>query len=126
MKTLNDYKPSQATLNLVHPVYGETGVNLFVVGQQSKQYINKQLEILRENQTGKSITDRPLEDLVRDGRRMVASCIVGWDNDEFFGGPYTPELALDIIADPENQWLVEVIQEFTQDQQRFFSKAKSK
>lgn len=53
---------------------------------------------------------------------MAALAIVGWDNDEVMGGPYTPEYAKQICANPDFDFLRSQVNGFVGDQQNFFVK----
>ncbi len=51
---------------------------------------------------------------------MAALAIVGWSNDEAMGGPYTPEYAKQLLADPRAEFIRKQINEFVGRQENFF------
>lgn len=52
---------------------------------------------------------------------MAAMAIVGWDNDDVMGGPYTPEYAKTICANPNMEFIRKQVNVFVGDQKNFFT-----
>lgn len=57
----------------------------------------------------------------RSACEMAAMAIVGWDNDEVMGGPYTPEYAKAICSNASMEFLRKQINQFIGEQKNFFS-----
>lgn len=92
---------------LVHPVHGETGIIVKMVGPHSKEF----REIVQALQEEPNAVTRGIE--------ILSSCIVGWD-EEAFEMPYSKEAAKDFITMPENEWVVQQLSEKINDQALFF------
>lgn len=55
---------------------------------------------------------------------MAAEAVIGWDNDEFMCGAYTPQYAKELLARPELDFIRKQVSECIGDQQRWFSQNK--
>jgi hypothetical protein len=110
------------------PIYefvNPTGVKLKVVGTDSKQYREAERKMLPY--AGKKLTDLKPEELEKIAalkRDMVVSFIVGWDNDEAFGAPYSPEYAKELFTKPEANMIMEQVEAFAQERANFFRPSK--
>ena len=93
---------------LIHPVHGETGIIVKLVGPHSQQFRDLQKRLAE----AKEVT-------TETNYEVIASLIVGWD-EEAFEMPCTPENVRDYIFAPENQWVSNFLSEFITDQFQFF------
>lgn len=53
---------------------------------------------------------------------MAAAAIIGWDNDDFMGGTYTPAYALELMKKPELEFVRSQVNTFVTNTQNFFRK----
>lgn len=60
---------------------------------------------------------RKAESLTED---ITGLAIVGWNNDEYFGGPFTPEYAKELAKKPEFGFIRVQVNTFVADQSHFF------
>lgn len=51
---------------------------------------------------------------------MAALAVVGWDNDDYMGGPYTPEYCKTIMARPDMEFLRKQVNQHITDERNFF------
>lgn len=57
----------------------------------------------------------------KSAQEIAAMAIVGWDNDEVMGGPYTPDYAKQVCADPRMDFLRAQVNTFIGEQKNFLS-----
>lgn len=57
----------------------------------------------------------------KSASEMAAMAIVGWDNDEVMGGPYTPEYAKALMSNSNMEFIRKQVNQFIGDQKNFFS-----
>lgn len=124
---LTDLKPSVASMEVVHPTMGATGVTLRLVGQDTKQFRDKAKQIAK-SVVGKGTKDVDLDAMQDQNLELVACCIVGWSGLEDDDGAeleYTPERALELIRNPELSFIKEQVEEFVADRKNFFRPARA-
>lgn len=51
---------------------------------------------------------------------LAAAAIVGWDNDEYLGGSYSPEYCRDLLSKPQLEFVRKQVNEFIMNQTNFF------
>jgi hypothetical protein len=116
---LSDLMPTSAQMELVHPTKGKLGVFLSIVGQDSKQYREVSKVLMRDRLANKEkVID--VDKVEQDNATLIASCIVGWSDDEALGGPYTPQRATELMMMPELSWIREEVQAFITERSNFF------
>lgn len=118
-------KPQVGKLILTHPGTGELYFDngkgekiqgiLHIVGTSSVEFRNAM----------KSIMPSSFVDFIQGKdddteSRLMASCIVGWDDTGFILEPYSPQNAIDLIMDPQNLWIKVQVKKFIEDQSNFF------
>lgn len=123
--TLNDLKAKPFKLELQHPITKEAlGVFVEIVGKNSKRFKDKFYDIVQETQV-KSKEERTQVERMRIAEKqsieLVAACIVGWEDEEFFGGPFSLDRALEIVADPELTWVKDQIDAAIVEESHFFT-----
>ena len=105
---LKDLAARAIEVELKHPVTKEAlGVKISIVGKNSRQFKDKFYETVVQAQ--KDSKEAPNAERLKLAEKrsveLIAACIVGWDDEEFFDGPYTPEKAYEIIEQPELSWV---------------------
>lgn len=117
-------KAAPKELELVHPKTKEpTGAYLTLLSKDSKEYeklirMQAQAAILAR-ESGDTRTD-----LVKNRKETletIASLIQDWRPDESFGGPFTKELAINLISEPERNWVTEQIWSFVDKRENFIT-----
>ena len=115
--TLADLAPVAADLELLHPITAEKlGVSLKVVGHDSAEFRAAMAAVMKKRVGG----HLDPEDIVAQSNDMLASLVVGWPGDEFFGGPFSKEAASKIFANPGYAWLANQVDAFTKERANFF------
>ncbi|TDK63552.1 hypothetical protein [Sapientia aquatica] len=97
------------------------GVKLKMVGTDSKQYRDAEKKMLPF--AGKKITDLSSDDIEKIAalkKEMAISFIVGWDNEEVMGAPYSPEFAQQLFSREEASFILGQVEEFAQERANFF------
>ena len=122
--TLMDLAAKPVDVALTHPVTGEDlGVTVKMVGKNSRRFKDKFYEAIAEAssdaENAKSSAERMKAAEAR-GATLIAHCIIGWSDDEFFGGMYSAERALEIVSNPETAWVREQLDAAIVDEKRFF------
>lgn len=96
------------TVELVHPVAGETGIFLSVCGPHSPKLRAAFAEYnSKETKSDKDHTD------------LIAGMVMDWDV-EAFELPYSDENAKIVFAQVENSWIVEQLAPMVRDYTLFF------
>lgn len=126
-------KPKVAELLIKHPVTGNTEFEILgqeekvqgilrIVGQYSDEFVNASKVMAQEFEVFANAEDKSeaLDTVKHIKRDMLAKCIVGWEDNGFFSTPYSPEEALDLLTQTENDWLVDQIMSFTTEKSNFF------
>lgn len=118
--SLFDLLPVAIDLDLKHPVTGDLlGKSLKVVGPDSSQF-RASIKAAFMRKAALAGKQDSLEALEAESTDLIASTIVGWSDDAYFGGSYTSEAARAIVANPGFSWLRGQLEEFVQDSKRFF------
>jgi hypothetical protein len=118
--TLEDLGATSIPYELKHPKTNEPlGVFIDVVGPDSNEFTSLSKAYHIKNRA-KSRDEVPAEELLAYSESLLASCIVGWSDDEFFGGAYSREKVLSILRDARFNWLRSQVDTFTNDRTHFF------
>lgn len=96
------------TVELKHPKFGDTGIEVTLVGPMSTQF-RTALDKFRALDT---VTDA-------DQLELFVSTIVGWD-EEAFERPFSKEAALEVFGQPENEWMTNQLTEVAKEALNFF------
>lgn len=101
-----------------------TGLKLKVVGQDSKQYREEQKKMMPYamylKKTPNEIPEEVLIKIAEIKDSFAIEFIVGWNNDEAFGGPFTKERAKEIFSAPEARVILDQVEEFVKTRTNFF------
>lgn len=119
---LADLVPQRATLKLVHPVHGDLGISLYVVGQDSREAHDKIVELKRREIASGTPKDE-VDAALAFGAEFAAVFIVGWDeaaSDPEMFGPYSSGRAVELMAMPELQFIKEEVERFVAKRSNFF------
>ena len=123
--TLQDLKAKPISLELKHPVNGEPlGVTVEIVGKNSRQFRDKFFNLVGDAQLegeNKKTTAEKMKVAEQQGIELIATCIVGWTDEEFFGGAYSAEKALEIVSSPELSWVRQQVDDALGEESRFFT-----
>lgn len=98
----------------------EGPLELYVVGRNSQQWISYLKKLKVDYKEGKDIDVLSL--ITQESHKFIASMIIGWLNNGAIDAPYTQEDALELVANPNNYWLLEQIQQYIVDETHFFLK----
>jgi hypothetical protein len=120
---LDDIRTKVAKMPIKHPDGELLGIEIHLTGQDTKQFRAKAREIAK-SMVGKQTID--LDTQMAHNDELVASCVVGWSDDEFFGGEYSPERAHAMITDPDYAFVREQVELFIADRKNFFRPAGGK
>lgn len=125
MSTLFDLVNASAELKLKGPDGSELPVTLRIQGLNVASIKQKALEAnVYIMQAGKAdnadVLLKNLSRAERSAEEMASAAIVGWDNDEFMGGAYTPAYAKEIVSRPEMEFVRRQVNEFISEQSNFF------
>ena len=102
-----------------------TGIKLKLVGADSKQFRDAEKKTLPYfGKLKADLIPSELEELAKINKDMIISLIVGWDNDEVFGGAYTPELAKAIFEQEQANIVLEQVEEYAKVRTNFFRTSK--
>ena len=102
-----------------------TGIKLKVVGTDSKQFREAEKKTLPYFGKAKSdLTIDELMELTEINKAAIISLIVGWDNNDVFGGEYTPELAKAIFEQEQARIVLEQVEAFANVRANFFRGSK--
>lgn len=125
MSTIFDLIKPSAELKLNGPDGTELPVKLRVQGMATQAVKRKAIEVgAFYTQATRIEQSDKLAKAIIDAERMqvdlTATAVVGWDNDEFMGGPYTPEYAKQLLSRPEMNFVVTQVSMFLQNESNFF------
>jgi len=119
--TLADLDAVPVQMEIKHPKTDEPiGVFVEVQGPDSAEFRNlsKAQATRRIAKGDKAKVD--LEEMARDNDELLATCVVGWTNNEFFGEPYSKQAVLNLLKNPQRAWFRKQLDEFTDDRKNFF------
>lgn len=121
---ISDLAAKPITVELKHPVTKQPlGVTVNIVGKNSSQFKNKFYEIVEKAQAAGQDKKLPAEKMKAaevQGAELIAHCIVGWSDNEFFEGEYSVDRALQIVGAPELAWVKEQLDAAIVDDSLFF------
>ena len=118
---LSDLDAISVLMEIKHPKTDEPiGVFIELTGPDSPTFRNlsKQQTARRLAKGEKAKVD--LDELTNNNDELIASCIVGWSDEDFFLAPYSKQAALDLVKNPQRAWLRRQIDEFTDERKNFF------
>ena len=102
-----------------------TGLTIKVVGIDSKQFRDAEKKTLPYfNKTKGDLSPEDLAALTEINKDMVISLIVGWENDDAFGGEFTPELARSIFEQEHAKVVLDQVEAFAKERANFFRTSK--
>lgn len=126
-QTLLSVAPTVAKLRLLDNEGQPLPVTLTVQGIHVPAVKAKSLEATAWLQ-GAGRTDKT-EDFVKSitkaegaAAEMAAAAIIGWDDDEFMGGTYSPTYALELMRKPELDFVRTQVNQFVANTNNFFRK----
>ena len=133
MSALNlKLKVKKGILKLTNPITGGTEFDietdegtkqvecvLHLVGSHSKEYFNF-LKKAREN--GWDIR-KAFEPWNVEFNELIASVIIGWDDNGAFNTPWSAEAAREVILAEGNEWIIEQISTFLFESANFFTQS---
>jgi hypothetical protein len=125
---LEDLVPKASTLQIRHPVSGETEfvgsdgqpatATFTVVGLNSKQF----MDFAQELRKSEAMTDTdPMNLYSPNLYKILAACVIDWSADRVIDEPYSKEAALDLLSKDENLWLRLQILNHLRDLSHFFT-----
>lgn len=119
--TLADLDAISVPMEIRHPKTDEPiGVFIEVLGPDSAEFRNlSKIQTARRLAKGEK-AKIDLDELARDNDELLATCVVGWSDDNFFGQPYSRQAVLELFKNPQRAWLRKQIDEFTDDRKNFF------
>lgn len=121
---IRDFAAKPFDLELLNPTTKEgLGVTITIVGKNSRQFKDKFYEVVdRAQQAGqdKKTQAEKLKAAEEQSAELIANCIIGWSDDEFFGGEYTFERAYELVNDPTLSWVREQIDAAIVEESHFF------
>jgi hypothetical protein len=119
--TLADLDAISVQMEIKHPKTDEpTGVFIELIGPDSADFRNlSKVQATKRLAKGDKAPVN-LEELTNDNDNLIATCIVGWTDEDFFGMPYSKQAALDLMKNPQRAWLRRQIDEFTDERKNFF------
>lgn len=117
--TLADLGATSVAYELKHPKTGEPlGVTIDVTGSDTVEF--RELAKSQIIRSAARPAGQDLNERMADDEALLMTCIRGWSDDEFFGGPFSKEAALAIVRNPAYSWLREQVNAFTNDRKNFF------
>lgn len=121
MKNINQYRPQLAELTLKDPVqYVDiTGATMKLASLYSKKFQEARNAVLDKVESGsyELPKTKTASDLAYN--QILSTVIISW-NDEFFMGPCTEENVLNLLNDPEMEWVRTQVIQFVTDSKHFF------
>lgn len=124
-KTLFDLISPSAELKLKGPADEDLPVTFRVQGLNVATLKQKALEanvfLMQAQKTDDpAVLLKHLNKAEKTAGELAALAVVGWDNDVFMGGPYTPEYAKEVFAKPELEFVRKQVNQFITEQSNFF------
>ena len=119
-KTLKTLAPQAYTFELVHPIQGETGVTMTIVGTESKEFYTGSVQY---NAALGSLEDDELttQKAIEVNAQLYSNIVKGWSDDEFMGAKCTKKAAASLLKDFDNQWVSKQIQDVLEVKKNFFA-----
>jgi hypothetical protein len=117
---LLDLEAVSVPMELNHPTKGLLGVTLEVLGPDSPEYRNLRNNFLKRRiAQGEKVTI-DIDEVTEQNNELLATCVVGWSDDEMFGGPFSKEKMIEILKNIKLSWLRDQLSEFTDERKNFF------
>lgn len=116
---LSSLRPKTYRLQLAVPGHPEVDLWIDMVGAESKEYALTAASLYRGrgDQTDKDIS---VEQAMLESATLSASLIKGWGPEESFEKPYSPEAAIELMADFDYKWLKAQVDEAASERSHFF------
>ena len=125
IKNIADLFAKTVSLELNDYDGNPTGIKLQVVGTDSKQFRDAEKRTLPYfNKLKGDLSPEDLSALSDINKEAIISLIVGWDNDDAFGGAYTPELAKSIFVQEHAKVVLDQVEVFAKERANFFPRSK--
>lgn len=124
-KSIQDLFAKTVTLELNDVSGKSTGLKLKVVGQDSKQYRDAVKSLYPfAGKDPLKLTSDELDKMQQLKVETTVGFIVGWENDDAFGGEYTPEYAKTLFGRPEAKFILDQVEVFAAERANFLSGSK--
>jgi hypothetical protein len=117
--TLADFEATSVSMELVHPTKGAIGVTLEVTGPDSPAYRNLQNGFIKRR-IASDATKVDVDEVIEQNNELLATCVLGWSDDEFFGEPFSKAAMLKILRNVKAAWIRDQLNAFTDDRKNFF------
>ena len=117
---LADLEATSVQMEVAHPTLGPQGVFLEVVGPDNPQFRSLRDSFLKRRLAMGDSYKPDFDEAIKQHNELLLTCVVGWSDDEFFGGPFSKEKMLDILRNTKLAWLREQLDEFTNSRNNFF------
>ncbi len=96
-------------------------LELYVIGRNSRQWVDFQNKIFEWQMTSEVRNDQTwVAQIKKETPELLASMITGWLDNGALTTPYSKEEALELITDPENDWIARQIDAFIKEESNFF------
>lgn len=115
-RTLASLKSKPFRMPLIHPTEGDTGGYVDLVSSQTNGYFYKAIELSKNSPENATIADQ-----IKASAELVASVIIGWD-EEVFGMEFNTDNAVVLLSEVENFWIRDAINKALEDNTNFFPK----
>lgn len=124
---ITDFVKQSAELKIEGPNGEDLGVTLKLQGTTNQSIKKKFIEANGWlTSAGKHEDPKKFAEAVMTADKIAcdiaAESVIGWDNDEFMGGTYTPQYARELLSKPELEFIRVQINKFVADQQNWFRK----
>lgn len=121
--TLAELRPIAAKVELKHPLTAEgLGVFIEMVGTESAEFRNAFKVLAKKRALLTADESKDIDLIESDSNEMLAVCVLGWSDDEFFGSAFSHEKLVEVLADPELEFIKTQLNEFVVDRTNFFRK----
>ncbi len=118
--TLSDFEATSVPMELVHPTKGPTGVKLEVLGPDSPEFRNLRNSFLKKRIAQGNDAKVDVDELTAQNDELLAVCVIGWSDDDFFGEAFSKAAMLKILKNVKASWIREQLNSFTDDRNNFF------
>jgi hypothetical protein len=118
--------PIAVPLEIEMPTGEKTGIVFQIVGQDSKAFRTTAKRIAEANLKRQDAAT--VDEMYNQSIELVCSCVVGWSGLEQDGSDqpleYSPEKALELLSNPELQFIREQVEAFITQRATFFQHTK--
>lgn len=120
---LANYRPTTASLAINDKFGQPTDMKVTLIGTESKPFREAVYRLSREQMARKDASD--VEQAERDTVRLLAACVVGWENvtDNGVPVPCTPDAAFELLFNPEFKFIREQVDAFASVSENFFPRS---